>query len=75
MTLRAVGKGEPTPNAGLLALAEELLARVKSGEVIGAFCVLEVGLTGRETLLGGELDPDGIAGYSARVLAAVADGA
>ena len=28
MALQVVGKSEPTPDAGLLALAEELLARV-----------------------------------------------
>jgi hypothetical protein len=62
------------PDAGLVEAAERILAGVKSGQVVGLFAVLEVGQIAREIEAAGELDPDGIAGFSARVLASMANG-
>lgn len=58
----------------LIALAETLVARIKSGQVVGFFAILEQHAD-REVLAGGDCDPDGIAGFAARVLAAVANNA
>jgi 2-methylaconitate cis-trans-isomerase PrpF len=68
-----LASAEFVPDAGLVAAAEEILARVKSGEIVGLFAVAECGQISREVYGGGELDVDGIAGFAARVLAAMAD--
>ena len=75
MALRLATSADFEPDKGLVELAESILARVKSGEIEGIFAVLECGPVSREAMLGGSLDADGIAGFSARVLASMANGA
>ena len=75
MALRLASAADAEPDRGLVDAAELILARVKSGEAVGLFAILEVGACSREPVWGGELDADGIAGFSARVLAAMADNA
>lgn len=73
--LKAVGPGDAEPvDARLIERAEELLARVKSGEVAGFWAVLECEGY-RSAVVAGEIDPDGIQGFSSRVLASLADNA
>ncbi len=68
-----LASAEFEPDAGLVELAEQILARVKSGEIEGIFAVAECGPVAREALIGGSLDADGIAGFAARVLASMAN--
>ncbi len=73
MALRIATAADAEPvDAALIAVGEALLARIKSGEVIGLFAVLECE-SHREPVLAGDVDPDGIAGFAARCLASVAN--
>ncbi len=73
MALRIATAADSEPvDAILIAAVEALMVRIKSGEVIGLFAVLECEAH-REPLLAGDVDPDGIAGFSARCLASVAN--
>ena len=75
MALRLATSADFEPDKGLVALAESILAGVKSGEVVGLFAIEERGLTARDAKWEGDIDPDGIAGYAARVLASLANNA
>jgi len=73
--LKLASAADVEPDAGLVELAETILARVKSGEIEGLFAVAECGPISREALIGGTLDADGIAGFAARCLASLANSA
>jgi hypothetical protein len=70
--LRAVSAEDAAPDPVWIASVDELAAKLKA-EGQGVFCVIEMEGC-RTVFLAGSLDVDGIAGYAARVLAAVADG-
>jgi hypothetical protein len=69
----ASANGESVVNGDLLDLLTELRAKVESGEVVGIFAILESDGY-RTPALAGELDVDGIAGFTARVCASLANG-
>jgi hypothetical protein len=72
--LRAVSAEDAAPDPVWIASVDELAAKLKlKAEGQGVFCVIEMEGC-RTVFLAGSLDVDGIAGYAARVLAAVADG-
>ena len=73
MTLRLATSADAAVDPRWLADVDELAARLKS-EGVGFFCVME-GEGDRAVFMSGSLDPDGIAGFCARVLAALADNA
>ena len=75
MALRLATSADFEPDKGLVALAESILAGVKSGDITGVFGIAERGACSRDALMAGTLDADGIAGFAARVLASMANNA
>jgi hypothetical protein len=71
--LKAVGPEDAAPDPQWVKDVDELAALLKA-EGTGVFCVIEMDGV-RSVYAAGSLDIDGIAGYAARVLAAMADGA
>ena len=71
MTLRLATSADAAVDPRWLADVDEMAAALKARGV-GFFCVMECEAN-REVLMSGSLDPDGIAGFTARVLAALAD--
>ena len=69
--LRVASAADAAPDPKWTADVDELAATLKA-EGVGFFCVMECE-NGRAVFLSGQIDPDGIAGYCARVLASVAD--
>ena len=71
MALRLATDADAAPDPRWLADVEEMATALKSRGV-GFYCVMECD-GHREVLMSGAIDPDGIAGFTARVLAALAD--
>ena len=71
MALRLATAEDAKPDARWVKDVDELAAILKA-EGIGVFCVIEMD-GARTVYAAGQIDPDGIAGYAARVLAAMAE--
>ena len=71
--LKAVGPEDAAPDPEWVKDVDDLAALLKA-EGKGLFCIIEMD-GARTVYAAGTLDLDGIAGYAARVLAAMADGA
>ena len=69
--LRLASAADAAPNPKWLANVDELADTLKTRGV-GCFCII-VGESNMEIYAAGELDPDCVAGYAARVLASMAN--
>ena len=69
--LRSVSAADAAPDPAWVADVDKLAAALKS-EGVGFYCVMECE-GHREVMMAGSIDPDGIVGFTQRVLAAMAD--
>jgi hypothetical protein len=69
--LRLASAEDAKPDPRWSADVDEL-AEILKAQGVGVFCIIEMD-GARTVYAAGQIDPDGIAGYAARVLAAMAE--